>query len=348
MKASIETVTGKIKLEELGKTLTHEHLALDFCTFYVPPPSQLTNIFENKIQLNNVGFIKQYPYSCRYNVNFCDDDTYKAVLKDVKIYKKYRGGTIVENSNYGLKRNIPYMKKISEETGVNVIIGTGHYVDATQDKINLEMSEEKMYDLMITELTKGCIDYPTIKAGFIGEVGSSWPITDFEKKAIRATAKVQQQLNCPVTFHPGRNPKAPFEIIRIYTEAGGNVDKAIMSHLDRTIDDKCQLLEFAKLGCYTQFDLFGTECSFYQLDEKINMPSDAQRLDRINWIKNDNGVDKILMSHDIHTKHRLIEYGGHGYSHIITNVLPRMNSKGFSSNEIDMITTINPKTWLTW
>lgn len=73
-----------------------------------------------------------------------------------------------------------------------------------------------------------------------------------------------------------------------------------------TIDDKCQLLEFAKLGCYTQFDLFGTECSFYQLDEKINMPSDAQRLDRINWIKQDNGVDKILMSHDIHTKHRLV------------------------------------------
>lgn len=55
---------------------------------------------------------------------------------------------------------------------------------------------------------------------------------DFEKKAIRATAKVQQQLKCPVTFHPGRNPQAPFEIMRIYTEAGGDVDKAIMSHLD--------------------------------------------------------------------------------------------------------------------
>lgn len=57
--------------------------------------------------------------------------------------------------------------------------------------------------------------------------------TDFEKKTIRATGEVQAQLGCPVSFHPGRNPKAPFEIIRLYLEAGGAADKAIMSHLDR-------------------------------------------------------------------------------------------------------------------
>lgn len=36
-----------------------------------------------------------------------------------------------------------------------------------------------------------------------GEVGSSWPITDFEKRAIKASAEVQSVLGCGVTFHPG-------------------------------------------------------------------------------------------------------------------------------------------------
>lgn len=31
----------------------------------------------------------------------------------------------------------------------------------------------------------------------------------------------------------GRNPQAPFEIIRLYLEAGGKANKCVMSHLDR-------------------------------------------------------------------------------------------------------------------
>lgn len=66
------------------------------------------------------------------------------------------------------------------------------------------------------------------------------------------------------------------------------------------------LLEFAKLNCYCQHDLFGIECSFYQLHAPTDMPSDAQRIDRIALLKDDGRLDKILMSHDIHTKHRVV------------------------------------------
>lgn len=58
---------------------------------------------------------------------------------------------------------------------------------------------------------------------------------DFERKAISAAGEVQAQLRCGVSFHPHRDPEAPFEILRVYTEAGGQVDKAVMSHLDREI-----------------------------------------------------------------------------------------------------------------
>lgn len=75
--------------------------------------------------MNKTISILSYSYSSSYNLIYNDQYTEDAVLEDVKLYKKFGGGTIVENSNYGLKRNIPFMKKVSEATGINVIAGTG-------------------------------------------------------------------------------------------------------------------------------------------------------------------------------------------------------------------------------
>lgn len=33
-----------------------------------------------------------------------------------------------------------------------------------------------MYNFMLTELTVQCVEHQGIKCGFIGEVGSSWPL----------------------------------------------------------------------------------------------------------------------------------------------------------------------------
>lgn len=209
------------------------------------------------------------------------------------------------------------------------------------------MKTEEMVDLYTKEITTG-VDIGNginVKCGIIGEVGSIWPIHDFEKRSIQATGEVQSFIGCGVSFHPGRDSKAPFEIVRIYLEAGGKADKCVMSHLDRTILDNETLLEFASLGVYCQFDLFGTECSFYQLSPIVDMPSDAQRLNQILALFGD-GKDKVMMSHDIHTKHRLTSFGGHGFSHIINNVLPKLKLKGLTDEQIDKITIKNPADWL--
>ncbi|XP_014206776.1 phosphotriesterase-related protein [Copidosoma floridanum] len=346
MSGIVETVLGQVRSSELGRVLTHEHLALDFDKFYAPTPKLLQNLVSGHINLANVGVIKQYPYGCKYNIRFNDDDSAAAVLEDVGFYKKSGGGTIVENTSHGIKRDIPLMRSVSEKTGVHVIAGTGHYVALTQNDSVLKSTEEQLYDVAMKELTVGCDEDPSVKAGFIGEVGSSWPIEDFEKRAIRATARVQEQLKCPVSFHPGRDAAAPFEIMRIFTEAGGSATKAVMSHLDRTLLRDEEVLNFAELGSYLQYDLFGTECSHYQLHESTDMPSDAQRLDKMLLIREDGRLDKLLMSHDIHTKHRLMNFGGHGYAHILNNVVPKMLIKGFTEQDIDAITITNPKNWL--
>lgn len=46
----------------------------------------------------------------------------------------------------------------------------------------------------------------------------------------------------------------------------------------RTIFDHDELLEFAKLGSYLEYDLFGTEMLDYPFNLGIDMPNDSQRV----------------------------------------------------------------------
>uniref|UniRef100_A0A1L8DCT3 Uncharacterized protein n=1 Tax=Nyssomyia neivai TaxID=330878 RepID=A0A1L8DCT3_9DIPT len=345
----VQTVCGSVPSNSLGYTLTHEHFALDFSHFYQDPPPQLTSFLEQpRFTLENLGYIRQYPYSNRYNLTFGDEDTRLAVEKDVTAFKRFGGGTIVENTSHGLNRNLGLSHDISVATGVKVIAGTGHYVASMQSTSTLALTVEQLTDMYSKEIISGVDVNPSlnIKCGFIGEVGSGWPLHDFEKKAIKATGEIQEVIGCGVSFHPGRNDDAPFEIIRLYLEAGGKASKCVMSHLDRTIKCDEKLLEFAALGTFTQFDLFGTECSYYQLNPQVDMISDAQRIGKVLKLVAEGREGQILMSHDIHTKHRLAPFGGHGYSHILNNILPRLNVRGLTLEQIDRITIENPSMWL--
>lgn len=154
------------------------------------------------------------------------------------------------------------------------------------------------------------------------------------------------EFKCGVSIHPGRDNKAPFELVRLFLEAGGKADKLIMSHVDRTIFDIEEILEFAALGTFVQMDLFGTECSFYQLNTDADMISDAERINKIRKLIEEGRADQVLMSHDIHTKHRLVNFGGHGFSHILNNVIPKMKFRGVSDEVIHQITVENPRRWL--
>ena len=42
-----------------------------------------------------------------------------------------------------------------------------------------------------------------------------------------------------------------------------------------------------------------------------------------------------------------MHWGGHGYGHILQNVLPLMRARGFSESEIDAILVANPRRLLT-
>ncbi|RXM99745.1 Phosphotriesterase-related protein [Acipenser ruthenus] len=273
--------------------------------------------------------ISKNPYSSKENLLLNQETV--AVKEELLQFKRAGGGTIVENTTTGINRDMKTLKWLSQETGVHVVAGAGYYVFDTHSSETCSMPVEKLTDIIVSEIEHGA-DGTDIKCGVTGEIGTSWPITESERRVLQATAHAQAQLGCPVIIHPGRNPEAPFQVIRILQEAGGDISKTVMSHLDRTIFKSEKLLEFAKLGSYLEYDLFGTEMLNYHFNPDVDMPSDNERIKRLRLLIGEGFEDRIVIAHDIHTKNRLTKFGGHGYSHILTNIVPRMLQRGITQH----------------
>ncbi|XP_028988848.1 phosphotriesterase-related protein-like [Betta splendens] len=349
LSGKVQTVLGLVDPDQLGRTMTHEHLTykhldvkFDFC--FVPPPLGDEAAAKNPFQIQHMHWLRQNPYSCSDNMNLKKDVA--AVRDELLAYRKAGGGSIVENTTTGIDRDVVTLRELAKSTGVHIVAGAGFYVDCTHTEATKAMSVEKLTDIMVSEVLHGA-DGTDIRCGVIGEIGTSWPITDSEKKVLKATAHAQAQLGCPVIIHPGRDPAAPPQIVRILQEAGGDISKTVMSHLDRTILDEGELLEFANLGSYLEYDLFGTEMLNYPFNLEVDMPSDSQRVQTLAFLVKQGYEDRMLISHDIHTRNRLIKNGGHGYSHILKNIVPKMLTRGISQHQVDKILIHNPKCWLT-
>ena len=70
--------------------------------------------------------------------------------------------------------------------------------------------------------------------------------------------------------------------------------------------------------------------------------NDAQRMGFIERLVAEGYGEKVLVAHDICTKHRQVKYGGHGLGHILENIAPRMLQRGMSHQDVDNILTANP------
>jgi phosphotriesterase-related protein len=343
----VETVTGPVDPESLGVTLVHEHLTHKATSkLFTPrkPDPKYAELSSKPFAFQNLWWINFHPYSCLDNLVVDDDETVKATKREMTFFKENGGGSIVECTTFG--RNLDFMKELAMSSGVKVIAGSGYYVNMSQDQLTHNFSVETIYDELKQDMLVGTNG---IRCGILGELGTCYPLHPFERKVLNAAATLQSEFpTIPVSIHPGRDKRAPDEVLNVFLEAGGKADKTAMCHLDRTFLRKEDLLSFAgKTSCFLEFDLFGTETSYYEASDELDMPSDAVRIERIKELVDEGHEDRILISHDIHTKHRLMDFGGHGFSHIILNTIPKMRMRGFSEETIKNVTVKNPKTWLT-
>ena len=334
----VQTVLGPVHPSDLGAATTHEHLYIDFSFMYRPArDTPSPEMGDAPITLENLGWVRRNYYSNRFNLQLMDLET---TIDEVKRYRNAGGGAIVDATTIGIGRNPEALAQISRESGVHIIMGAGFYVAAVHPD---DMDQRSVDDLARTitgDIVEG-VDGTGIQAGIIGEVGCTWPLAGNERKSLLAAAIAQGETGAAILIHPGRHPDAPAEILEVLASGGADISRVIMGHLDRTVFDFDALRNLAASGCCLEWDLFGNEGSYYPLAD-IDMPSDAQRLDFIKGITAAGYADRVVIGQDICTKHRLVRYGGHGYGHILENIVPRMRRKGFSEDVIQAIVVDNP------
>ncbi len=335
----IQTVTGPIDPAKLGPTLMHEHLLID-----LNPPGTRDGVEdEPDIDLCTCSKIAYGQLRSRRNLRLDDVDT---AVAEVAEMRDAGGAAIVDLTCGGLAPAPEALVRIAEATGVDIVMGCGHYVDEYQDPANHDRSVDDFAAEMTEQVTKGAWG-TGVRAGIIGEIGCQSPWTELEKRVLRGALIAQAETGAALNIHPGRHPDQPREVMDFIRAAGHPAGRVIISHIDRTIFDADRLLRLADTGCVIEFDLFGWEISHYPMSD-IDMPNDAGRLQWVRLLIDHGHLDRVLISHDICTRTRLTRYGGHGYQHIFANVLPLMKRRGFTDAEIDAILVANPRRLLTF
>jgi phosphotriesterase-related protein len=335
-----QTVLGPVAAEAMGITLPHEHLLIDFeVMFKAPVTGSERGLARQPVGLANLGWVRQNFSSNLDNLQLLDE----TIARDEALLFKHAGGqTLVDPTNRGLARDPLALARIARATGLNIIMGSGYYVAAAHPPDMDARTVDGIAREIVTDLTVGVGD-SGVRAGFIGEIGTTWPWTDNEKKVVRAAVAAQRETGAALMIHPGRHERLPLQIVELVRKEGGDLERTIMCHIERTIADPAALLELAATGVRLEYDLFGLETSYYPYNPAFDMPNDGERMRQILFLIERGHLSQILMSHDIAYKHCLTRWGGYGYHHLLVNVIPRLRGKGADDKIIHTLLIDNPR-----
>lgn len=331
----IITVKGEIEKPEKGVILPHEHIFSDLRPLV--DPLDIPE-FNEPLQLSNYGMVTRNPYAVLDNALLPDIDVQ---TEELKRFKKNGGSMIVDVTTDDFGRDPKKLKEVSERSGVSVVMGSGYYIDASVKEENKLKSVNEIATEIINDITVG---RDGIRAGVIGEVGSSMETTDFELKSLEASAIAQKETGAPMHIHACLWNDEGVNALNHAIKCGANPEKLCVDHVDVLLNND-YIHRVLDTGAILDFDDFGKE--FY-VDRKYrnlllgSFASDKERVMKIKELIDEGYVRQIFITTDICLKSMLHAFGGWGYDHIHEHIIPMMQDFGITDEEIRIITEENP------
>ena len=343
----IQTVCGSRDIEDLGLILPHEHLFLDlrnqFTAFADPEEARISR---QPVGPEHGERLRRNPYAVRDNLLL---DSPELIAEEVGYFTQQGGGAIVECTCIGIERNPRALRDFSRRTGVPVIAGCGFYTADTHPAALKDWSPEEIAAVMLRDLTVG-MDGTDIRAGVIGELGTSHPVHPDEWKVLEAAALAYTQHPAPIYVHTYPWATHGLAVAEMLLISGVMPAKLVICHADVELNRE-YLHALLALGLFVEFDNFGKE---FPLDEGTQgfaggrFATDAERVEVIRNLVDEGYAPQLLLSNDICLKSMLHAYGGRGYDHILTNIVPRLQAAGVSTEAIDLMLRVNPRRLLTF
>jgi phosphotriesterase-related protein len=303
------TVSGWIRPDQIGLTLVHEHVLVDFIGAEASEPP-------------------------RYN----SDEAYRVILPHIQTIKDLGVKTFVECTPKYLGRDPQLLRRLSEETGMLFITNTGFYGARNNKFIPehvLAMPAEAISAFWIAEFQQG-IDGTGIKPGFIKIGVDKGELSDFHRTLARAAALAHKSTGLTIMSHTGGAVPA-FQQLEILRQEGVLPEAFIWTHAHQE-KDLSKHVEAAKTGAWISIDGFwgGREKAQELAEMVVNL-------------KKHNCIHRVLISQDAGWFDPDKPGGENYQAHtpLFDELIPALNQAGITDADVNKILHVNPGKALT-
>lgn len=331
----IHTVLGPIEPGDLGPTSMHEHVLSDLRVWSKPPTEPVPAGVPIGPEL--LGYLRWNALSVPDNLVLGDIDV---AVEELRAVHAAGGDAVVELTLPGMGRRIEELPDISRRSGVRICVGCGWYVEETMPQSILDADVDVIAQGLIDDLTNG-IEGTGIKPALIGEIGTSFPVTDAEWRVLRASAIAAVETGSSIYIHLSFRGRAGLEVLDFLVQQGVSPDRVIVGHLDENFDADYHT-EVARRGAVLAYDTFGSD--FYYGDPSFRNPTDAERFGMVQWLIGQGFASQLVIAADVWTQSNLKRNGGYGYDHLFRRVIPGIGRLADGDSElIRTITIENPR-----
>lgn len=342
MTPKVRTVLDDIDPSSMTGTLPHEHIFGDCDMYWYPGEDPRADSDRQATPtVANLWHWMENPVANRGNLHLSDEQD---AIDELSVLPDLGVNTVVNLSPIDMGRNVTGLQAASRATGVNIVAGSSYYVAASMSEEVKSLGQDAITQRIVDDITVG-MDDTDVRAGIVGEVGLSWPVEPEEERVLAASVAAHIETGAALTIH---NPyyvpgvAALRDIAGRIAELGADMNRVVMGHCDGFARDPEFLRVVPDLGCLVELDMFAYP-SGYEPEADFTYPSDETRVNAILGMVEAGLAHRLLISHDVMFKTTLQKFGGHGYGYIHRVILPWLNRKGVSDEDLEQITVRNAR-----
>jgi phosphotriesterase-related protein len=226
--AEVQTVQGAVDVQELGIVLGHEH-----------------------VRFRDEAVSEQWPG--RYDEQLELD----AALLAVRAAAEHGVRTIVDATAMFGGRDVRFMKRVADETGVQIVACTGIYSYDHLPHYFENRDADVMADHFVEDIERGC-QGTEIRAAFLKCAADAAGVTENVEKIHRAVARASLQTGAPIMAHSmPAVPTGPRQV-EIFKEEGVDLSRVQIAHCGDS-EDVGYIESLLAEGVYVGLDRYGLE-----------------------------------------------------------------------------------------
>jgi phosphotriesterase-related protein len=310
---TVETVSGPVALDDLGRTLMHEHI------FVMDPEA-----------LQNWGHVFGPLY---WDERERVDD---AIAKLTRV-REAGIRTIVDPTAPGLGRYVPRVREVAQAAGLQFIVASGVYAFLELPGFLAYRPTSAIASLFVREITEG-IDDTGIKAAFLKCAVERHGVIGDVPRILEAVAIAARETGVPVMVHTNAAEQTGLMALEKLTAHGVDPTRIVIAHAGDS-NDLDYLRAIAGTGAWLGCDRFGIE-HFNPLEDRIRT---------LIALLGEGYGDRIHLSHDaacfmdFMTGDPFFADERPDYLLISNRVVPALLGAGVTQEQIDQMMVENPK-----